>query len=108
MVAESGADAIAILRKEKPDLILLDIGFPPDVANFGTPLRDGFLIMDWAKRMCDAEKIPVIIISSTDPQEYKARAQAAGIMTFFQKPVDKEKLLEAIHLKLGDAPAGRP
>jgi len=30
--AESGADAITLLRKNKPDLILLDLDFPPDVA----------------------------------------------------------------------------
>lgn len=108
LTAETGGDTITILRREKPDLILLDLSFPPDTANIGGPLRDGFLIMDWARRMCDAEKIPVIIISSMNPEEYKQRAEAAGIMTFFKKPVDREKLLEAIHAKLGDAPAGRP
>ena len=106
--AESGADTIGILRRERPDLILLDLDFPPDSANIGGPLRDGFLIIDWARRMCDAEKIPVIIISSTDPEKYKDRAKAAGIMTFFMKPVDKEKLLESVRAKLGEAPAGSP
>lgn len=104
LMAESGAETITLLRKEKPDLILLDLDFPPDAANVGGNLRDGFLIIDWARRMCDAEKIPVIIISSTDPAKYKERAEAAGILTFFHKPVDKEKLLEAVHAKLGDAP----
>jgi two-component system sensor histidine kinase ChiS len=105
LMAESGAETITLLRKDKPDLILLDLDFPPDAANVGGNLRDGFLIIDWARRMCDAEKIPVIIISSTDPAKYKERAEAAGILTFFHKPVDKEKLLEAVHAKLGDAPA---
>ncbi len=105
LMAESGAETISILLKEKPDLILLDLDFPPDTANIGGALRDGFLIIDWARRMCDAEKIPVIIISSTDPKEYKDRALAARIMTFFQKPVDKQMLLNAIHAIFGDAPA---
>jgi CheY-like chemotaxis protein len=104
LMAASGAETISILRKDKPDLILLDLDFPPDAVNIGGALRDGFLIIDWARRMCDAEKIPVIIISSTGPEKYKERAQAAGIMTFFHKPVDKQKLLEAIHATLGDAP----
>jgi CheY-like chemotaxis protein len=106
--AESGADAISLLRKNKPDLILLDLDFPPDLENIGGGLRDGFLIIDWARRMCDAEKIPVIIVSSLDPERYKERAQAAKIPTFFRKPVDRQKLLEAIHVMLGDAPTGRP
>lgn len=100
MIAESGADALAILRRDKPDLILLDLDFPPDVGNLGGGLRDGFLILDWARRMCDAEKIPVIIVSALDPETYKAKAQAAGIPTYFRKPVDKDKLLAAIHATL--------
>jgi two-component system sensor histidine kinase ChiS len=104
-MAENGAETISILRKERPDLILLDLDFPPDTVNLGGALRDGFLIIDWARRMCDAEKIPVIIISSLDPEKYRQRAKAAGIMTFFHKPVDKQQLLEAIHATLGDAPA---
>ena len=106
LVAESGSDTIGIVRKEKPDLILLDLDFPPDSSNIGGPLRDGFLIIDWARRTCDAEKIPVIIISSTEPEKFKDRAQAAGIMTFFHKPVDKQQLLDAIHAAIGDATAG--
>jgi CheY-like chemotaxis protein len=105
-LAESGAEALSILRKDKPDLILLDLDFPPDLGNIGGALRDGFLIIDWARRMCDAEKIPVIIVSTLDPEQYKTRAQAAGIPTFFQKPVDKEKLLAAINTTLGEAATG--
>ena len=107
LLAETGAEAITILRKERPDLILLDLDFPPDVGNIGGGLRDGFLIIDWARRMCDAEKITVIIVSSLDPEKYKERAQAAGIPIFFRKPVDRQKLMEAIHALLGDAPAGK-
>lgn len=100
LLAESGADAIASLRHDHPDLILLDLDFPPDAANIGGALTDGFLILDWARRMCDAEKIPVIIISSTDPEKYKTRAESLGILTFFQKPLDNKKLLAAIEKTL--------
>jgi CheY-like chemotaxis protein len=105
MTAETGAEALSLLRRDKPDLILLDLDFPPDVGNIGGTMRDGFLILDWARRMCNAEQIPVIIVSSLDPEQYKQRAEAHGILTFFRKPVDKEKLLAAIHAALGDAPS---
>lgn len=104
-VAENGGDALTCLRKDKPDLILLDLDFPPDIGNIGGGMRDGFLILDWARRMCDAEKIPVIIVSALDPELYKAKAQAAGIPTYFRKPVDKEQLLTAIHAALDNRPA---
>ena len=101
-LAESGSETITMLRTNKPDLILMDLDFPPDEANVGGALRDGFLIIDWARRMCAAEKIPVIIISSSDPEVYRERAQAAGILTFFKKPVDTRRLLSAIHVTLGE------
>ena len=104
LTAETGADTIAILQKTKPDLILLDVDFPPDTGNIGGPFRDGFVILDWARRTCDAEKIPVFIISSYDEQQYKSRAAAFGILTFFKKPVDNQKLLEAVRATLGDGP----
>ena len=101
-VAESGAETITLLRKDKPDLILMDLDFPLEAINIAGALRDGFIIIDWARRMCHAENIPVIIISSTDPDVYMERAHAAGILTLFKKPVDHGQLLEAIHSVLGE------
>jgi len=99
--AGSGSETITSLRKDKPDLILLDLDFPVDFAHVGTAFTDGFIIIDWARRMYDAEKIPVFIISSTDPEKYKSKAEAAHILTFFKKPLDMEALLAAIQKTLG-------
>ncbi len=103
-MAETGSDTLASLRRDKPDLILLDLDLP-DLGNVSNAMRDGFIIMDWARRTGAAENIPVIIISSLDPEEYKARALAAGIAIFFRKPVDNDKLLAAIQTTLKDVPA---
>lgn len=101
LTADSGADTLLVLRKEKPDVILLDLDFAPDSSHITSPFRDGFLIIDWARRIYDAEKIPVIMISSTPPEEYKKRAEAAGILTFLKKPLDKEQVTRAIQKVLG-------
>ena len=108
MTAESGSEALAFLRKDKPDLILLDVDFAPDPGNVCSSMRDGFAILDWARRMCDADKIPVIIVSALDPEKYKDQAKAHGIPTSFQKPVDKDRLVEAIHGMLGGTSAPNP
>src|SRR5581483_11698537 len=50
LTADSGAETLLVLRKEKPDVILLDLDFAPDASNVGGPFRDGFLILDWARR----------------------------------------------------------
>ena len=52
--------------------------------------------MDWLRRMDEAKDIPVIIISSTDPEKYKERSLAAGAVAYLHKPIDNSELLSAI------------
>jgi CheY-like chemotaxis protein len=102
LTANDGSEAVSTARKNKPDLIVLDISFPPDVAHGGGVPWDGFLIMDWLRRIDEAKSIPVIIITGGDPAKFKDRALSAGAVSFFQKPVNNDELLAAIHKTLGD------
>lgn len=106
LTAEDGATAAGVVRRDKPDLILLDISFPPDVGHGGGISWDGFLILDWVRRLEEAKNIPFIVITGGDPAKYKERAMAAGALAFFQKPVKKDELLAAIRQILPDADAG--
>src|SRR5437899_8735672 len=94
--AEDGSAAVSAARKVKPDLILLDVTFPPDVAHGGGVPWDGFLIMSWLRRMAEIKDIPFIIISVGDPAKYEKRALAAGATHFFHKPIHSEELLTVI------------
>jgi len=107
LTAEDGAVAVSTARRERPDLILLDIAFPPDVAHGGGVPWDGFLIMDWLHRMDEAKNIPIVIITGGDPERYKARSMAAGAVAFFQKPINNDELLAEIRHILGED-AGAP
>lgn len=102
VVAMDGSEAVALARKENPDLILLDISFPPDLG--GVPW-DGFRIMEWFRRLNVENRIPVIVITGSDEPKDKERATAAGAVAFFQKPLDHDALLKAIRATLGEAPA---
>jgi CheY-like chemotaxis protein len=99
ITALDGAEAISTVRNEKPDLILLDIGFP--IGSSGVHW-DGFLILDWLRRADDTKDIPVIMISRGEPEKNQERALAAGAAALFHKPVDNEKLLETIRGLLGE------
>jgi CheY-like chemotaxis protein len=99
-------DAINIIREEQPSLILLDLSFPPDAMNIGGPLQDGFFFIDWVRRTPEVEKIPIMIISGSEPDTYKDRVAAAGIKVFFHKPLDKEALVAAIEEAIGEKTAG--
>src|ERR1044071_4004704 len=93
LTAEDGAVAVSTARRERPDLILLDLVFPPDVAHGGGVAWDGFLIMDWLKRMEEAKNIPIIIITGNKSEEFKTRSMAAGAVGYFQKPLNNDELL---------------
>src|SRR5260221_13945210 len=60
VTALDGSEAVSAARKQAPDLVLLDISFPPDV---GGGEWDGFRIMEWFRRMETVKKTPVIVIT---------------------------------------------
>src|SRR6185369_6044515 len=105
LTALDGGEAISTVRRERPDLILLDINFPPDVAHGGGVAWDGFLIMSWLRRMDEAVNTPVIIITGTSPETSRERCRKAGVSGYFQKPIQYEDLLRTISNLIGPAQA---
>jgi CheY-like chemotaxis protein len=95
------SEAMKIIRREQPDLVLVDLSFPLDTGNINGPLQDGFYVIDWIQRTPEVKKSPIIIISSTEPAQYQERAVAAGVRACFQKPLDKRKLLASVQSILG-------
>jgi DNA-binding response OmpR family regulator len=102
--AVDGSEGVSAARREKPDLIILDISFPPDVSHGGGVPWDGFLIIEWLHRMDEAKNTPIIVITGGDPAKYKERSLAAGAVAFFQKPINHQELIATIHNTL-QAPA---
>jgi len=102
LTATDGAEAVGTIRRERPDLVLLDISFPPDVAHGGGVPWDGFLIMNWLRRIEEVKDIPIMVITGGDAAQYHDRALAAGAVAFFHKPIANEELLDAIHKVLGE------
>ncbi len=100
--AANGRIALTFVRERRPDLILLDVNFPPEVDFDGGVAWDGFLILDWLHRLDESKKIPVIVITGDNPAKYQKRALAAGAVNFMSKPVKPEELLAAVRRALGD------
>ena len=95
--ALDGSEGVALVRKEKPNLVLLDITFPADV---GGVSWDGFRIMDWLHRVDETKKIPIIIISGVVEEKNKKRATDSGAIAFFPKPVNFDEMLKVIRATL--------
>jgi DNA-binding response OmpR family regulator len=94
--ATDAISAIAVARKELPDLVILDLGLPAG---------DGFLVLERMKSLADLVAIPVIVLSARDPTGNKKRALEAGAVAFFQKPADNHEFLTAIRHALGETVA---
>jgi len=99
--ALDGPSAIHCARSERPDLILLDLNFPPDVAL----TWDGFSIMSWLRRLESTKDVPVIIFTGQQGIGHYQRARAAGVAGFFHKPLDFAPLISLIELRLKSRPA---
>jgi two-component system KDP operon response regulator KdpE len=100
--ASDGYAAIATAQKDRPALIILDLGLP---------VGDGFVVLDRLQNSASLSSIPVIVLSARDPQNNEERALKAGAAAFFQKPADNDELLSVIRSSLGAEiaqPAARP
>jgi CheY-like chemotaxis protein len=99
-VAGDVSVALNLIRDEKPDLMLLDLTFPITAVEVLGPVHDGYFVLEWLVQAFGSKRIPIIIISGTNPKEQKAQMTAAGVVAFFQKPLDHGSLLGAIEVAL--------
>ncbi len=90
--AADALSALSMAKKEKPDLIILDLGLPAG---------NGFTVMERLSDIMPVASIPIIILTARDSASSEERSLTAGAVAFFQKPVDNEVLLAAIKKALG-------
>jgi len=102
VTAEDGASAISALHQGQPDLILLDILFAPDVVHGGGVSWDGFLILEWLRRIAPLEDTPVVLITAADPAPYAERVGTVGAAGLFQKTDDLATCMDLIHRLLDE------
>jgi len=100
--ASDASEAFEKVRTEKPDVIIMDINFPPDVGFGGGGAWDGYRILEWMKRNGSIEEGETveIIITGDDLGKHTDKATAAGISGLFQKPIDVDALLKHIEESL--------
>lgn len=102
--AVNGSEAASVVCVENPDMLLVDVGLPPDVTSGGTGPWDGFQVARWLQHL-SAKTIPAIIISATDKADYKKYAAMIGAAAFMAKPLNNVTLFQSIESALaGQAP----
>jgi len=79
--AEDGEQALALIERTRPDIIITDIRIP---------FIDGLELIERVKaRMSD---VSVVVISGYDDFRYAQRALKLGVQDYLLKPVDPEEL----------------
>lgn len=90
--AYDGDAALLQLEQEKPDLFILDMLMD---------MMTGDTVFLYLKSMPECADIPIIVISGQSKRSYKSLKDVDPNLTFLDKTVTKEKLIEEIKAKIG-------
>ncbi|MBF0442699.1 MAG: response regulator [Oligoflexales bacterium] len=91
--ADEGKEALRLLRKETPDIILLD---------FLLPDLSGLEVLEEIRRYHTMSSLPVIMLSATDDDKDIIEALRLGANDYVLKPISFQVLLARmmVHLKI--------
>lgn len=85
--AANGVEGVTLAKREKPDLILLDLMLPK---------LSGFDVCKMLKTDNATWRIPIVIMSTLSDPESRERATEAGADYFIPKPYDLPSTLAEI------------
>lgn len=87
LTALNGPDALEIVSKEQPDLVLLDVMMPG---------MDGFEVCRTIKDSAETEHIPVVMVTALDQPSDRVAGIEAGADDFLTKPVNDIALMARV------------
>ncbi|ANE45897.1 CheY-like receiver protein [Paenibacillus swuensis] len=88
--ASNGKLALEIVRKESPDLVLLDMKIPG---------MDGLEILKHIKQM--NQEIKVIMMTAYGELDMIKESTELGALMHFTKPFDIDEMIQAVNTQLG-------
>ncbi len=80
--AMSGSEGVAVILREQPDLVLMDIQMPG--------AYDG---LEAARRILAERSVCIVMLTAFSDERYRDQARQVGACGYVVKPVDKETLL---------------
>lgn len=91
LIAYNGVEALQIAKKEKLDLILMDVMMPK---------MDGIEAIEKLKKDENTRDIPIIILSALGQEMDVMRGLQVGASSYIVKPFSPQELLTEINTKL--------
>ena len=94
-VAIDGLDAIEIVRRQTPNLVITDIEMPR---------MNGYQLCHWLKNNLRSIQIPVVVCSSNRESWQYFQAAELGVEVYMTKPIHLDRVLDAVWQLLQDSP----
>ena len=88
LTAESGAEALELLKNHRVDLFLLDLHMPD---------MDGLELFEHIREIPWAEELPVIFLTGDTEPETEIKIFRAGAMDYLKKPVIAQVALQRVN-----------
>src|SRR6185369_17330564 len=85
--ASSGEAALAAIRDEPPDLVLLDVMMPG---------LDGYAVCRAIRADPHTAMLPVVLVTALDPTQERVKGLEAGADDFLNKPVNQAELMARV------------
>jgi two-component system cell cycle response regulator len=88
LMAARGEEGVQLAKREKPDLVLMDVMMPGGI--------DGYEACRRLKSMPETRHIPVVILTTLDDRDNRVRGLQAGAEEFLTKPIDDVQLMARV------------
>ncbi len=92
LVAHDGRQALAVLSRRTPDLVLLDLMMPG---------LSGFEVLESLAREPRTKGIPVVVLTARDREGDQQRSLALGARRYMSKPFDVRDLIAEVQRQVG-------
>jgi two-component system, OmpR family, alkaline phosphatase synthesis response regulator PhoP len=76
LTAEDGVIALELIKKDRPDIIMLDIILPR---------LDGFSVLEEVRKDKDLKDLPVVLLTNLGTEEDKAKGKKMGATDYLVK-----------------------
>jgi len=87
ITAKDGQEAFDVAKKEKPDIIILDLMLPK---------MNGYTVCGLLKRDTNFSRTPIIMLTARAQSSDKKQGEEAGADAYIKKPFKSEELLNII------------
>src|SRR5262245_3691265 len=87
LTASSGAEGLAKINAERPDLVLLDVMMPG---------MNGYEVCKEIRANEATRMLPVVMVTALDPTKERTRGLEAGADDFLTKPINQPELLARV------------